>query len=79
MSKATIETKLRAIGNSTGVILPSEVLQKLALERGDKVFLVETAKGGFEITPYDEEVAKTMEVAKDVVRRYRNAFKELAK
>ena len=79
MSKATVETKLRAIGNSTGIILPSEVLEKLALDKGDKVFLVETKKGSFEITPYSQEVEETMEVAKDIVKRYRNAFKELAK
>ena len=79
MSKAIIETKVRAIGNSTGIILPSEILNKLALEKGDKLFLVETDKGSFELTPYDQDVKDTLEVAKDVVRRYRNAFKELAK
>ena len=79
MSETTIETKVRAIGNSTGIILPSEVLEKLALAKGDKVFLVETKKGSFEITPYSEDVAATLEVAKDIVKRYRNAFKELAK
>lgn len=79
MSETTIETKVRAIGNSTGIILPSEVLEKLALGKGDRVFLVETRKGSFEITPYSEEVAETLTVAKDIVRRYRNTFKELAK
>ncbi|CAN5880098.1 hypothetical protein BH24DEI2_BH24DEI2_07940 [soil metagenome] len=79
MSETTIETKVRAIGNSTGIILPSKVLEKLALEKGDKVFMVETKKGSFEITPYSKDVADTLEVANDIVKRYRNAFKELAK
>jgi antitoxin component of MazEF toxin-antitoxin module len=36
MSKVVAESKLRAIGNSTGVILPKELLDDLALTKGDK-------------------------------------------
>jgi len=79
MSKVVTETKLRAVGNSTGIILPNDVLNKLALEKGDKLFIVETEKGSFEITPYDQEVKDTVETAKDIIRRYRNTFKELSK
>lgn len=79
MSKVVAETKLRAVGNSTGIILPNDVLNKLALEKGDKLFIVETEKGSFEITPYDQEVKDTVETAKDIIRRYRNTFKELSK
>jgi putative addiction module antidote len=78
MANAVIETKLRAVGNSTGIVLPKEVLTELDLRQDDKVFLVRTEKG-YTITPYDETVKEALDVAKDVVKRYRNAFQELAK
>ena len=77
MSKTIIKTELRAVGNAVGIILPSGVLEKLALEESDKVFLLETKKGSFEITPFSREVKETMEVAEGIVKRYRNAFEEL--
>lgn len=78
MANVVIETKLRAIGNSTGIVLPKEVLAELDLKQDDKIFLVKTEKG-YAITPYNESVKETLEVAKDIVKRYRNAFQELAK
>jgi putative addiction module antidote len=78
MANAVIETKLRAIGNSTGIVLPKEVLLELDLKQDDKVFLVKTEKG-YSITPYDETVKEALDTAKDIVKRYRNTFQELAK
>ena len=37
--------KLQAIGNSTGVILPKEVLSRLRVSRGDRLYLQETSDG----------------------------------
>jgi len=34
--------KLTAVGNSVGVVLPKEALDKLHLEKGDKVYLTES-------------------------------------
>jgi putative addiction module antidote len=78
MANAVIETKLRAIGNSTGIVLPKEVLAELDLQQDDKVFLVKTEKG-YSITPYDENAKEALDIAKDIVKRYRNTFQELAK
>lgn len=69
--------KIIAIGNSVGIILPKETLVKLNLKKGDTVYLNER-QTGFEVTPYDEEFATKMEIADNVVRRYRDAFKKLA-
>ena len=38
--------KLTQIGNSVGVILPTEVLARLKLERGDTVYVTETPEIG---------------------------------
>lgn len=68
---------LRAVGTSVGVILPKEVLQRMNLAKGDKVFLVETANG-IELTPYDPEFAATMEAHKRTKKKYRNTLRELS-
>jgi putative addiction module antidote len=70
-------TKIISIGNSAGIILPKEMLDRLKVEKGDPVYLSEVA-GSVQISPYDEEFAAKMEVADRVLRRYRDAFKRLA-
>lgn len=70
--------KLIAIGNSTGVILPKEILARLRLEQGDAVSVVETA-GGVELRAHDPEFEQQMEAARKVMRRRREALRELAK
>ncbi len=70
-------TKVIAIGNSAGIILPKETLARLNVQKGDTLYVQETP-AGFQITPYDEEFSAKMEVAERVIRRYRDAFKKLA-
>ena len=73
-----MKLKITPIGNSFGVILPKEALAKLKLTGGDAVFLTETPDG-FRITPYDPEFEAQMNAAKGVMKRRRNALRELAK
>jgi putative addiction module antidote len=73
-----IETKITSIGNSLGLILSKEVLAKLKLDKGDKVFMIETPNG-YELTPYDPEFERQMKVGGRVMKKYRNALRELAK
>jgi len=70
-------TKVIAIGNSAGIILPKETLARLKVEKGDTLYVNETP-AGFQLSPYDEEFGAKMEVADRVVRRYRDALKKLA-
>ena len=70
--------KVTTVGNSTGVVLPKEVLSRLKLQRGDVLYLTETPDG-YKITPYDEEFARQMEVAERVMRENRDVLRELAK
>lgn len=69
--------KLAAIGNSTGVILPKEILHRLRMKRGDTLILLETPNG-IELTPYDPEFAAQMDVAEQVMRDDRDILKKLA-
>ncbi len=70
-------TKVIAIGNSAGIILPKEALARLNVRKGDSLFLQETSSG-LKISPYDAEFDAKMEVAERMTRRYRDAFKKLA-
>ena len=69
--------KVVAVGNSTGVILPKEVVQRLRVEKGDTLYLLETPNG-IELTPYDREFAAQIEIAERVMREDRDVLKKLA-
>jgi putative addiction module antidote len=73
-----ISLKLTQIGNSTGFVLPKEVLDKMNVSKGDVIYLTETADG-FRITPYNTEFEQQMAVARDVMKKRRNVLRELAK
>ena len=72
-----LKSKVTTVGSSTGVVLPKEILAKLRVEKGDTLCFVETPNG-FEITPYDPEFEQEMNAARSVMRKYRNALRELA-
>ncbi len=74
---ATVE--LKKIGNSTGVILPKEVMARLNLSTGDKFYATLTPEGGIRLTPYDPDFEKAMKIARKGMKIYRNALAELAK
>ena len=69
--------KLTKIGNSTGVILPKELLEKLRVSQGDVLHVLETPRG-IELTALDEELAKQMDVAERVMREDRDVLRKLA-
>lgn len=71
------ETKLIAIGNSLGVILPKETVAQLKVQKGDTLCISE-APYGVTLTPYDEEFARKLEASQRVMHRYRDALRKLA-
>jgi putative addiction module antidote len=70
--------KLRRVGNSVGAIFPREVLAALGVGEGDDLSIT-PVQGGFQITPYDSEFEKQMEVARKIMKKRRNVLRELAK
>jgi putative addiction module antidote len=70
--------KVTQIGNSLGVILPREIIERLKLAKGDEVAVVETPNG-IELSPFDLDFDRKLEAAKGITKRYRNALRELAK
>jgi putative addiction module antidote len=71
-------TSIRAIGNSSGMVIPKAILERYHLNAGSEVSLIETDQGIL-ISPYDPAFEEAMEVYRDVASRYRNALRELAK
>ena len=69
--------KITAIGNSAGIILPKELLEKLRISKGDTLMVTETPDG-LNLNPFDEKVARQMEVAEKVMRENRNMLRKLA-
>ena len=74
MAKLTV----RKIGNSAGVILPAELLSELNVKVGDELFVTHEADS-LRISPYDDEFAQQMEVAREIMREDRDVLRLLAK
>ena len=71
--------QIKKIGNSTGLILPKELLARLKLAEGDKLHVVEQTERGIKLSPYDPKHAKAMEIARRSFRKYADTYKALAK
>ena len=74
-----MKTKLRKIGNSYGIILPKEALHVLQVKEGDTLYLTEAPESSLRITPGTKGCEEKSAMARDLMRRYRNALRELAK
>jgi putative addiction module antidote len=73
-----MKLEIKKIGNSTGLILPKELLARLGLEQGDSVIVSETPHG-LTLTKADETFERGLEIARRAMKTYHNTLKELAK
>jgi putative addiction module antidote len=74
-----VKIEIKKIGNSDGLILPRELMQRLDLKRGQQLHIVELAGGGFQVLPYDPDFEKTIEIADEIMDEYRDTLTTLAK
>jgi putative addiction module antidote len=72
-----VKLKITTVGNSTGVVLPKELLARLRVEKGDTLYVTELPDG-IKLAPFDPEFAAKMEVAERVMRRRRDLLRKLA-
>lgn len=72
------EVTLRQAGGSVSATLPKDMADRLHLEAGDRLLVVETDRGIL-LTPYDPETERALIVAARAAKRHRNALRELAK
>jgi putative addiction module antidote len=71
------KVKVTTVGNSTGIVLPKELLQKLKIEKGDTLYVTETPDG-VKLTSYDEKFLKVMDAATQIMRENRDVLRKLA-
>lgn len=76
--KPASQLKVTQVGNSLGVILPKELIAKLKVDKGDVLFVTDLP-GGVMLTAYDEKVERQLRVGRDLMARYRETLRELAK
>lgn len=74
-----MKIEIKKIGNSDGLILPRELMQRLDLKRGQQLHVTELAGGGFQALPYDPDFEKTMDIAEEIMDEYRDTLAALAK
>ena len=70
--------KLVKIGNSTGMVLPKELLERMRVSQGDTVFLSE-APDGVRVSATDPDFERKMAAAEKVMREDRDVLRVLAK
>jgi putative addiction module antidote len=73
-----MKLEIKKIGNSTGLILPKELLARLGLKQGDAVIVTENPTG-FAVSRGEETFEKGLEIAREAMKTYRAALTELAK
>lgn len=66
------------MGGSIGATLPKESVERLHIQVGDELRVVDTPEGVL-ITPLDPDFERALEVYERGARKFRNALHELAK
>ncbi len=72
------EIVLRQVGGSIGATIPKDMAERLHMDVGDRVLVVETGHGLL-LTPYDPDIEAGLKVAAHAAKKFRNALRELAK
>ncbi|MDB5501779.1 MAG: transcriptional regulator/antitoxin, MazE [Tardiphaga sp.] len=75
----TMKVEIKKIGNSDGLLLPKELMQRLDLKRGQELHVTELAGGGLQLMPYDPDFEETMKIADQTMDQYRDTLAALAK
>lgn len=72
-----VHKHLQRIGNSTGVVLPPELLAEAGLKRGDEIVL-RAERGQIVISVREPLRVEVVQAAEAVIARYDGVFRKLA-
>jgi putative addiction module antidote len=70
-------TQATTVGNSIGIVLPPEVIERLKVVSGDRLCLTETPNG-FELQRLDDELASQLAAFDQVMHEDDEALRRLA-
>ncbi|MER9867873.1 AbrB/MazE/SpoVT family DNA-binding domain-containing protein [Mesorhizobium sp. M0136] len=76
-----MNTTIRKIGNSEGVILPREILDRMNLKAGDSIVIIQESDELRLRRTEDtaEEFERKMKIARERMKKYEVAYRALAK
>lgn len=76
-----MNTTIRKIGNSEGVILPKDLLDRLNMKAGDSIVIVQEGEELRLRRTEDsaEEFERKMKIARERMKKYEVAYRALAK
>lgn len=69
--------KITTVGNSAGIVLPKELLSHLNVKKGDMLFVSKTTDG-IQLVPYQEDLGRQMDAAREIMRENRDVLRKLA-
>jgi putative addiction module antidote len=69
--------KVTTVGNSAGIILSKEILERLRVSKGDTLTVTETPDG-VQLSTYEEKVARQLEISERIMKENRNMLRKLA-
>ena len=73
-----MKLEIKKIGNSTGLILPKELMAKLDLKQGQWLHVTELPDGGVRLTPYDPDFDEAMAIVDEIMDEYKDTLRALA-
>ena len=76
-----MNTVVRKIGNSEGIIIPKEILERMNLKAGDSIVIVQEGEELRMRRTEDssEEFERKMKIARERMKKYEVAYRALAK
>ena len=74
-----MKVEVKKIGNSTGILLPKELVSELNVKQGQWLYVTSLPEGGVRLTPYDPDFEQAMSVVDEILVEYRDTLKALAK
>jgi putative addiction module antidote len=70
-------TKITKVGNSSAMIIPKEIMDKMNLQQGDQLYL-DTDKQTIQVSACDPDFASDMALADEIMREDREVLNKLA-
>jgi putative addiction module antidote len=74
-----MKVEVKKIGNSTGILLPKELVNQLNVKQGQWLYVTSLPQGGVRLTPYDPDFEEAMAVVDEILDEYRDTLNALAK
>lgn len=74
-----MKLEVKRIGNSTGLILPKDLVARLGVEVGDPLYAIEDGEGGLRLVRHDPGFEASMEMVDTIMAEYRDTLRELAR